>query len=204
MLMNSVDDETSSDVEAANEDDAEVLAEDTYSDENVEETTEVVEAEAEEAEPELTFLSDDAVADDELPPFDDISEKEEVIKTELPFDFFSDDSSLEFVDSEADAEEKDNSEIKTLKDMEKAESDERPHGFSVDIGHLNFSADDIADDDKAEPEDIPVSKGFSINKSAISSDLDMFEAEDSDDFENVEPDEDDGDKTRKKGFFRRK
>lgn len=178
---------------------------------------------------------------------------EEVVKTTLPFDFFEENSSLEFVEEAEDEED------------ESADTEEAAaftSGFSIEADNFDFSneftdddnddesvsedieieesSDDLveneessseeddeaideqADAEEKEYEDIPISKGFSVDAGQI--DFSMFEEEsetpsildsiekidtekfsvafDEDDEE--DDDEDDSNSKSKFGFFRRK
>ncbi len=129
---------------------------------------------------------------------------EDVVKTTLPYDFFEENSSLEFVEEAED-------------DIEDAETVEEANtiasGFSVEVNEFDFSnefaeeaedaveeivenkeasdevigneeseseveiedEDEQADSEEKEYEDIPISKGFAVDAGEI--DLSMFEEE---------------------------
>ena len=179
---------------------------------------------------------------------------EDVVKTTLPYDFFEENSSLEFV--EDDLEETDD-DIETTEDTDAFVS-----GFSVNATDFDFSnefADDSDDTqieevaekvidntvenadiqvtaeaeteaDEREYDDIPISKGFSVDADEV--DVSMFEEEtdnssildsiekidddkfsiafdeddedDEDDDDEENDDDDDSESKHKFGFFRRK
>ncbi len=90
---------------------------------------------------------------------------EPVIKTTLPYDFFGDENPLEFVENlEDDDEEASN--IVTFNNM--LDSDEEVIGFD-DANELFFNNnyDDDDDDDDDDFDDIPISRGFSINANSV-------------------------------------
>ena len=124
---------------------------------------------------------------------------EDVVKTTLPYDFFEESSSLEFV--EETAEETETTEVN--ENVE--ETNTIASGFSVEVNDFDFSNEfaeetedanendeniddvienDVADADAAieeeqteekEYEDIPISKGFAVDAGEI--DFSMFEEE---------------------------
>ena len=155
-----------------------------------------------------------------LPSFAENEESEDVIKTTLPYDFFGEDNSLEFVEN-------------TDEEPEATDIVDFNSAFDSDDGDIEFvseSAEDDAsneaesvideegeseEDETVEPEDIPISRGFSVNADSISNDIDDL----SDKNENVKQlnfdsfatidDDDDEDEIeeepkKKLGFFRRK
>lgn len=155
-----------------------------------------------------------------LHSFAENEESEDVIKTTLPYDFFGEDNSLEFVEN-------------TDEEPEATDIVDFNSAFDSDDGDIEFvseSAEDDAsneaesvidedgeseEDETVEPEDIPISRGFSVNADSISNEIDDL----SDKNENVKQlnfdsfatidDDDDEDEIeeepkKKLGFFRRK
>ncbi len=173
---------------------------------------------------------------------------EDVVKTTLPYDFFEENSSLEFVEDDLEEAEDD---IETTEETAAFVS-----GFSVNATDFDFSnefADDSDDTqieevaekvidntvenadiqvtaeaeteaDEKEYDDIPISKGFSVDADEV--DVSMFEEEtdnssildsiekiddnkfsvafDEDDDDEENDDDDDSESKHKFGFFRRK
>ena len=146
-----------------------------------------------------------------LPTFDEIEEDdEEVVKTTLPYDFFGEDNSLEFVDTY----EQERAEIPDIIDFNE--------NFDASDSEVEFVAEDDAEidevqddsDEENEVDDIPISKGFSINADSIDDSNDIFSNSVDekphnsmfDSFETIEDDEDEEPEEPKKrfGFFKRK
>lgn len=145
--------------------------------------------------------------DESFVPNEELVEEEEVVKTTLPYDFFEESSTLEFVESDDD--------IDAFSQIAEPGSDEEKI-FDTDKAGAESSdneADEAAEEDNASaPEDIMISKGFSVNTSVESDDLDDLEKEKKSvfaSFETIEDDEDDvvesaKEPKKKRGFFRRK
>lgn len=147
-------------------------------------------------------------------------EDEEVVKTTLPFDFFEENSTLEFVNDEGeDVEETE--EIQQIQDVVEEDSYSAEENF--DGEELTENAASLESDESneeaeitEEPEDIPISKGFSVNTLNVAEDLNIFSHSENNNenslfasFETIEDDEDDEDEPmevtkKKRGFFRRK
>ena len=156
-----------------------------------------------------------------LPSLDEDEEDgEDVIKTTLPYDFFGDDNSLEFV---ADTEPEDN-DIPDIVDFN--------NSFVSDASQVEFveeesieeddsaveSSEDVSEeyhavDNNVETADIPISKGFSINTDSVIDSVDVFSnTEDEkplnsmfDSFETIDGDEEEIEEPKKRfGFFKRK
>jgi len=153
----------------------------------------------------------------ELPSLDDVEEDgEEVVKTTLPYDFFGDDNSLEFVEDNQVEE----SEVTDIVDFNNAfESSENDIEFIADDlsdnETENDSVEDEAVEERVEAADIPISKGFTINTDSVSDSVDVFSnSEDEkphnpmfDSFETIDDDDDDEEPEEPKkrfGFFKRK
>lgn len=152
----------------------------------------------------------ETVVDSGIEDFEEeISENEEVVKTTLPYDFFEENATLEFI-SEDGAE-----------NIEEASDDDYD---TLDSATDNLESTDDEDDSESaeeeesdnEPKDIPISKGFSVDAFNVNEALNIFSNSDDsentsmfDSFETIDSEseevEDDGDEPKKKrGFFRRK
>ncbi len=148
---------------------------------------------------------------------------EEVVKTTLPYDFFGEDSSLEFVENENQAEEE---QIPDIADFnvafEEKESDIEfvAQEDDVDNNTTEEDVDETSDDsevteEEPEYEDIPISRGFSVDTTSVNEAIDIFsdssESESTpsmfDSFEtidDIDEDEEPEEPKKKFGFFRRK
>ena len=150
-------------------------------------------------------------------------EEEEVVKTTLPFDFFEEDTTLEFVEDKEEIAEKPIELSGVLNELEAKEFDDVISSYSeteamisVDDEVKNEENEEIEETiDETEAEDIPISQGFSVNPLNVSEDLDIFSNSDNkpkslfDSFQTIDNDEDDNDNEedepkKKRGFFRRK
>lgn len=166
----------------------------------------------------IEFLEPSDEEEFSLPSFDEVEDDgEEVVKTTLPYDFFGDDNALEFVE---DAEEEEN-EVSDIIDFNNAfETSESDVEFveesndEADVESDNDSVEEAAED-IAEPADIPISKGFSINTETINDSVDIFSNSDDekphnpmfDSFETIDDDDDEEEPEEPKkrfGFFKRK
>lgn len=146
-----------------------------------------------------------------LASFEDIeADSEEVVKTTLPYDFFGEENSLEFVgNSEAEDEE-----VSDIIDFNNAfEASEGDIEFVSDNSDENEFSDDeqqtkeVADEN--DPEDIPISKGFTVNTESVDNFSNNEDANYNpmfDSFEKIEDNSDDESEAPKKrfGFFKRK
>ena len=150
-------------------------------------------------------------------------EEEEVVKTTLPFDFFEEDTTLEFVEDKEEIAEKPIELSGVLNELEAKEFDDVISSYSeieamisVDDEVKNEENEEIEETiDETEAEDIPISQGFSVNPLNVSEDLDIFSNSDNkpkslfDSFQTIDNDEDYNDNEedepkKKRGFFRRK
>ncbi len=139
----------------------------------------------------LEFIEADEATDVEVPV-----EGEEVVQTELPYDFFAEDTPLEFVDEEAAEDEPvvTVDEFEASVDEDEAQPDETDNEsntpdipisrrFSVDIGRLEEATEDVpVDDASVDGED---------DVSSEADDEADYEAETSDDGEYDEDDSED-------------
>ena len=146
--------------------------------------------------------------------------EEEVVKTTLPYDFFGEDSSMEFVENETEEEQ-----IPDINEFNEAfennESDVKFISEEADEATESEDAEIIeeSEEEKEAPEDIPISKGFSINTESVnesfedfskgnenkkaSSMFSFFETID-DDGDEIEEVEEKEEPKKKFGFFRKK
>ena len=158
-----------------------------------------------------------------LPSFAEEEDGEEVVKTTLPYDFFGEENSLEFVEN-ADSEEEEVSDIVEFNDsFEASESDvefiaedEEENETSSDDDSQNEAEAEVEAEDQSEVADIPISKGFSINTDSVNDSIDIFShSEDEtphdpifDAFETIDDEDDDDEEPeepkKKFGFFKRK
>ena len=148
---------------------------------------------------------------------------EEVVKTTLPYDFFGEENSIEFVeDSEFEENEiPDLVEFNESFDSEKADIEIVVEAEEDEIDDVSLSGDideaaeeDDADEDFNESADIMISKGFSINTDSVNDSIDIFSnSEDEavrnpmfDSFETIDDDDNEETEEPKKrfGFFKRK
>lgn len=146
---------------------------------------------------------------------EEISENEEVVKTTLPYDFFEENATLEFIsdDGAEDIEEVSDDDYDTL--------DSATDNFeSTDDEDDSESAEEEEDEEEEEsdnePKDIPISKGFSVDAFNVNEALNIFSNSDDsenksmfDSFETIdsesdEVEDDDDEPKKKRGFFRRK
>ena len=137
-------------------------------------------------------------------------EEEEVVKTELPFDFFEENTSLEFIDEKDDET---NDDISDLTD-ESAPGSEDNYEDNDEICSESEEAVQDEEQNDEELEDIPITKGFTVNSFNVSDALDVFSDSDNEQkslfasFETIEDDEEEeevfDEPKKKRGFFRRK
>lgn len=143
---------------------------------------------------------------------EEMQEEEEVIKTTLPFDFFEETSSLEFVDESNVEAEEPQVEI-TVDDVTSDEAQTEEVGEVEPEDELLETEPEESDEVEEEIPDIPITKGFTVNtvnveeNMAISSESEnshnsmfaFFET-----IDEVEEAEAVDEPKKKKGFFRRK
>ena len=173
----------------------------------------------------IEFVEADEDAEDAFDLIEEFSEEEEVVKTTLPFDFFEEDTTLEFVDDKEEVAEKPVELSDVLNELEAKEFDENV-ALSSEAEDMISDEDDIEIEEdegneeavnESESEDIPISQGFSVNPLNVSEDLNVFSNSDNkpkslfDSFQtidNEDDEEDDNDEAdepkKKRGFFRRK
>lgn len=174
---------------------------------------------SEETAPSVEFVDDVEEETFDFLPDEAELESEDVVKTTLPYDFFEEDGSLEFVEEAAEDNEA-SSDVSDIDDFVKEFAE--PSFDNVDEFVENqpeeAEDDEQVSDDNA-PADIPISRGFSIDTSKINDDdlnMSVFDSIESINFNvdeedvNDEYDDEDGDDTpydddeddsRSKGFF---
>ena len=155
-----------------------------------------------------------------LPAFSEVDEDgEEVVKTTLPYDFFGEDNSLEFVEEQEEEEVEAPDILEFNKAFESAESDvefvtEDEEESVEDEAELEEDVSE-ASEEPVEVADIPISKGFSIDTDSLSDSVDVFSNSEDvkphnpmfDAFETIDDDNDDEETEEPKkrfGFFKRK
>lgn len=141
---------------------------------------------------------------------EEIPENEEVIKTTLPYDFFEENTTIEFVSDDEDvAEGTEEASEDIADDFDSATADleltDNAYDNETDNG-------DETEESGDEPADIPISKGFSVDALNVTEALDIFSSSDNtentslfDSFETIDSDTEEEDEPKKKrGFFKRK
>lgn len=151
---------------------------------------------------------------------------EEVVKTQLPYDFFGEASALEFVEDDepeetaVSIEEFENDMVEAAEDAEDDESAEAPADipiskrFSVDVSRINY---DSIEEEAEEVEEAEDEAGSSEDTASAEADEDDFyneeDEDDTDDansffsmFEKIDTEDgnDDEEKPKRRGFFRKK
>ena len=186
----------------------------------VEEAAEKEAEEAEKVEDTVTVESEEnaefaesAAEDSDIDGFEEeITEDEDVVKTTLPYDFFEENSTLEFINDAEDiaeeTEETEGTEGDVADDSDSATEDVELTDNAEDNETENGVETEESD---SEPADIPISRGFSVDvnvtdaldilsnseKTESTSLFDSFETIDSVAEEEEEP-------KKKRGFFKRK
>lgn len=148
----------------------------------------------------------------DIADYEEADAGEDVVKTTLPYGFFEEDTSLEFIEEEAVEEE-------SVPDIE--EFNEFISENEANVEFVSEDSLDVSDGEEQgenvdvpaeEPADIPISKGFSVDTSNMSEDLDIFSNSDKkepsslfDSIESIDTDDEGEEEPKKKfGFFRRK
>ncbi|MGN1315493.1 MAG: DivIVA domain-containing protein [Acutalibacteraceae bacterium] len=173
------------------------------------EETETVEEEpgAVETEDNVEFIEPAALAFDNDGFEEEITENEEVVKTTLPYDFFEENTTLEFVSDDENGAEDEEETAETVVDNLNFEL------FDDEGDSKTENEEEKEEESRNEPEDIPISKGFSVDAINVTEALDIFSNSDKsentslfDSFETVDSDVDEeGEEPKKKrGFFKRK
>ena len=162
-------------------------------------------------ENEIIEFIDDADADADIMAFaEELQEEEEVIKTTLPYDFFEESSSLEFVNESDDVAEEAQEEITISDDADDVQSEEDEDETEDEASEeLTEEVNEIAE----EAADIPISKAFTVNtlseedNISVSSEADNSPKSMFSSFQTIEEEEDvvvAEVPKKKKSFFRRK
>lgn len=153
-------------------------------------------------------------------------EEEEVVKTTLPYDFFAEESTMEFVENEPEEEqipdinefnaafENVEEDIEFVADEVEEASESETELFEETENNEN--SEEI-ENDEASSEDIPISRGFSINTESVDESVaDFSEINEHKDvssmfssFETIDDDDDDYEEEKEEpkkrfGFFRKK
>lgn len=186
----------------------------------VEEAAEKEAEEAQKVEDTVTVESEEnaefaesAADDSDIDGFEEeITEDEEVVKTTLPYDFFEENSTLEFInDAEDIAEETEETEETEEYIADDSDSATEDVELTDNAENAETENGDETEESDSEPADIPISRGFSVDvnvtdaldilsnseKTESTSLFDSFETIDSVAEEEEEP-------KKKRGFFKRK
>ncbi len=161
----------------------------------------------------IEFVEADEEVEETFDFNEELSTEEEVVKTTLPYDFFEEDSSLEFVEEPDEIFEENNIIDEISSDtfavpLEESLSSEESVETIADA-----SVEESEESVESEAEDIPISQGFSINPLNVSDDLDVFSNSDNtpkslfDSFQTIDDENDEEfeeEPKKKRGFFRRK
>lgn len=164
----------------------------------------------------IEFVEDKENAD-EIVDFSEefIPDEEEVVNTTLPFDFFEENSTLEFVDESNETKEEQEEQELNFGDVLADEDVENEVVEDDVVETTSESATEDINEEKEEVEDIPITKGFSVNTLNDEDNFNVFfdskksqkpmfaSFETIDDEEDEEPETEEEPK-KKKGFFRRK
>lgn len=186
----------------------------------VEEAAEKEAEEAEKVEDTVTVESEEnaefaesAAEDSDIDGFEEeITEDEEVVKTTLPYDFFEENSTLEFINDAEDiaeeTEETEGTEGDVADDSDSATEDVELTDNAEDNETENGVETEESD---SEPADIPISRGFSVDVNVTDA-LDIFSNSEKtestslfDSFETIDSvAEEEEEPKKKRGFFKRK
>lgn len=186
----------------------------------VEEAAEKEAEEAEKVEDTVTVESEEnaefaesAAENSDIDGFEEeITEDEEVVKTTLPYDFFEENSTLEFINDAEDiaeeTEETEGTEEDVADDSDSATEDVELTDNAEDNETENG---DETEESDSEPADIPISRGFSVDVNVTDA-LDIFSNSENtestslfDSFETIDSvAEEEEEPKKKRGFFKRK
>ncbi len=136
-----------------------------------------------------------------------LSDDEEVVKTTLPFDFFEENSTLEFVNEESE-------DVEETEETSNFEEDVVDESEPSVIQEETTEEKEENEDATEEPEDIPISKGFSVNTN-VTENFNIFSNSENNNtnplfasFETIDDEDEDEEPVeelkKKRGFFRRK
>ena len=186
----------------------------------VEEAAEKEAEEAEKVEDTVTVESEEnaefaesAAEDSDIDGFEEeITEDEEVVKTTLPYDFFEENSTLEFINDAEDIAEETEETEETEEDIAD-DSDSATEDVDLTDNAENAETEngDETGESDSEPADIPISRGFSVDVNVTDA-LDIFSNSEKtestslfDSFETIDSVADEEEEPKKKrGFFKRK
>lgn len=186
----------------------------------VEEAAEKEAEEAEKVEDTVTVESEEnaefaesAAEDSDIDGFEEeITEDEEVVKTTLPYDFFEENSTLEFINDAEDiaeeTEETEGTEGDVADDSDSATEDVE---LTDNAENAETENGDETEESDSEPADIPISRGFSVDVNVTDA-LDIFSNSEKtestslfDSFETIDSvAEEEEEPKKKRGFFKRK
>ena len=183
----------------------------------VEEAAEKEAEEAQKVEGTVTVESEEnaefaesAAEDSDIDGFEEeITEDEEVVKTTLPYDFFEENSTLEFInDAEDIAEETEETEEDIADASDSATEDVE---LTDNVENAETENGDETEESDSEPADIPISRGFSVDVNVTDA-LDIFSNSEKtestslfDSFETIDSvAEEEEEPKKKRGFFKRK
>lgn len=179
-------------------------------------------------DPENDIIEFIEVTEDEdiaISSFEEV-EEEEVVKTTLPYDFFSEESSMEFVENETEEEQipditEFNSAFENVADDIEFVAEETEENTEAEEYFEEAEKDAVneeIEEEEAVSEDIPISRGFSINTESVDETVAAFS--DSNEhkevpsmfssFETIDDEEEDEEEEEKEepkkrfGFFRKK
>ena len=186
----------------------------------VEEAAEKEAEEAEKVEDTVTVESEEnaefaesAAEDSDIDGFEEeITEDEEVVKTTLPYDFFEENSTLEFINDAEDIAEETEETEETEEDIAD-DSDSATEDVELTDNAENAETEngDETGESDSEPADIPISRGFSVDVNVTDA-LDIFSNSEKtestslfDSFETIDSvAEEEEEPKKKRGFFKRK
>lgn len=186
----------------------------------VEEAAEKEAEEAQKVEDTVTVESEEnaefaesAAEDSDIDGFEEeITEDEEVVKTTLPYDFFEENSTLEFINDAEDiaeeTEETEGTEGDVADDSDSATEDVE---LTDNAENAETENGDETEESDSEPADIPISRGFSVDVNVTDA-LDIFSNSEKtestslfDSFETIDSvAEEEEEPKKKRGFFKRK
>ena len=186
----------------------------------VEEAAEKEAEEAEKVEDTVTLESEEnaefaesAAEDSDIDGFkEEITEDEEVVKTTLPYDFFEENSTLEFINEAEDIAEETEETEGTVEDIADDSDSATEDVELTDNAEDNETENGVeTEESDSEPADIPISRGFSVDVNVTDA-LDIFSNSEKtestslfDSFETIDSvAEEEEEPKKKRGFFKRK
>lgn len=161
----------------------------------------------------IEFVQEDEEIEEAIDFDAEISEGEEVVKTTLPYDFFEESSTLEFVE---EAEESDAAceapEVEFVAPVEETVADNKAEEI-IASDEVEEVSEETEAEEESEAEDIPISQGFSVNPVNITDSLDIFSDSENkpkslfDSFQTIDDEDEEEveeEPKKKRGLFRRK